>query len=645
MRTSNPIGIAITSSRPVGMRYWRAPGLFLAIYCVVAIAFTAALIAAHGLDMMMTLLIWPIILAVLVYPRWVYMIMTALLLLLSCFVVYFLSDIVSRALGIVAIFAIFMFVTAEIMLYILRVRTQTVQALHDSEARLRSIVDSLNEGLIITDLNDIVLSANARSEEITGYAVREMIGRQIFRLLAAPQSWPEVEARRARSVQDQPERYELMLRRKNGHAMWVENNAAPLRDASNRVIGTLNALTDISERKTSQDALIRAHTAALESARLKTEFLANISHEVRTPMNGIIGMGQLLLTSDPSPDQEEYLTALLDESHALLKLINSVLDLATIEAGKLVLDYDDFELLSVVERATEMQAAKASEKKLALTAYVSPKIPALLRGDQHRLGQILTHLIENAVKFTSQGEVVVRAELIPTEGQQVTVRFSVTDTGIGVPPAKREMIFEPFRQVDGSSTRRYAGAGLGLAISRRLVDMMNGKIGLENGHERGSIFWFSLSFQRSVLEDLSFEELSTESLRPISLQILQQARVLYVGPNGGVASTLGAYLRCWEITRFKWMLPETCLGWMRSEEAEQAVPYTVAFIDALSPELGALANVFQNSPQWANTRLVMLHGVCSPSMPVQTYPAFSECLEMPFRRAQLFNLVSAQARG
>jgi two-component system sensor histidine kinase/response regulator len=290
---------------------------------------------------------------------------------------------------------------------------------------------------------------------------------------------------------DTPYDMEYRVRHREGHYLWIRARAKTLRDTQGRPIKTSGTVSDLTVRKQAEEALREARDMAEQTARVKSDFLANMSHEIRTPMNAIIGMSHLALKTPLNPRQRDYLDKIQQASQHLLGIINDVLDFSKIEAGMLTVDQAEFSVEHLMSNLAGLVADKAAHKGLELVFDVARDVPPTLVGDALRLGQILVNYTSNAIKFTDTGDIVVRLAVVAHRGDQVQLRFSVSDTGIGLTTEQMTRLFQSFQQADVSTTRKYGGTGLGLAISRQLATLMGGEVGVDSQPGAGSTFWFT----------------------------------------------------------------------------------------------------------------------------------------------------------
>jgi PAS domain S-box-containing protein len=401
-------------------------------------------------------------------------------------------------------------------------RKQAEDALRTSEEKYRTLVENANEAIVVAQ-DGMLKFVNRMAGEITGYSEQELTSKPFPEFIHPEDRDMVVSRHLSRFKGDVSQsRYSFRLTTKNGSIRWVEIDVV-LIDWNGKP-ATLNFLSDITERKRAEQELQQANQdlkvaikQSKESADLarkanaaKSEFLASMSHEIRTPLNGIIGMTGLLLDTDLNAEQREYAEIIRISGEILLSLINNILDLSKIEARKLELEILDFDLRSTLKDTTDLLSIEAHEKGLELVCMVEPEVPSLLRGDSGRLRQILVNLGGNAVKFTAQGKIVIRASLECEDERNATIHFSVSDTGIGIPADRKDILFTPFTQVEDSTTRKYGGTGLGLAISKQLAELMGGRIGAESQEGKGSTFWFTAVFEKQPAGPVSIDEALTE---------------------------------------------------------------------------------------------------------------------------------------
>lgn len=377
-----------------------------------------------------------------------------------------------------------------------------------------------------------------------------------------------------------------------------------------------------------------AYDEALEASKLKSEFVANISHEVRTPISAVLGMTELLMDTTLSNEQSSFVKIVNESAQSLLTIINDILDFSKMEAGRLELEVIDLNVRSIVEGCADWLASSARRKRLALMTFCDPSIPQYVKGDPVRLRQVLLNLASNAIKFTDNGEILVKASKFRESDERVVILFQVTDTGIGLSEAARKRLFQPFAQADGSTTRKYGGTGLGLSISKRLVEMMGGEIGVSSEEKKGSTFWFTVPLEREKWP-------AQPDMKAEQLQVVVPFDVLVIDSSPSSRSIITSYLSSAGIKVAEAAGPEEAHELLARAEQEK-VNYTVTIVDASQDRFNGFAlskKIIESHSETAGRVVLVSSFDEKERMEKAVTDGVAACLVKPLRRAHLLEVV------
>ena len=489
-----------------------------------------------------------------------------------------------------------------------------------------SILESVDDGIVGIDLNGRATFVNRAAAELLDFEPAELVGSDILPLIASDLEAAGTLYRILLRLDDSIRDDTASFKRRDGSTLPVEYIASPVME-NGRQVGVVLGFRDITQRRLVERQLREAKEAAEAGNRTKSEFLATMSHEIRTPMNGVIGMTGLLLDTRLSEEQRHFAETIRDSGESLLTVINDILDFSKMEAGKLDLDYTEFELVPLVESVVDILAPRAHAKGIEIASLIDPRLRMLVRSDPGRLRQMLMNLGGNAVKFTEKGGVSIEVSLREQPDGPAMARFDVRDTGIGIAPEAQHRLFSMFSQVDASTARRYGGTGLGLAISRRLAELMGGAVGMESEPGEGSLFWITVPL------DL----LAPQSAAPPDLG---GRRILVVDDNPVNRDVIERQLRAFGAEVQACADAGTGMGEL-TKAAALGAPWEMAVVDSQMPVVtGAeMVRMIRAIPMLRDTKVIVTSSQGQITEPDGDKAAVDAFLHKPLRQSSLLDTI------
>jgi PAS domain S-box-containing protein len=504
------------------------------------------------------------------------------------------------------------------------------EELRRSEDKYRGIIENMELGLMEVDNHGRIVRPYPRFCQMVGYEPSELEGQDAVEILLPPEYVEVLEQQTEDRMEGKAGVYEIQLRKKDGNLIWALISGAPIVDLSGDIIGSIGIHYDITRQKLLQQELEEARKRAEAAQEAEKQFLANMSHEIRTPLNAIIGMAHLLADTNPTEEQTEYLGILKSSAEMLRILISDVLDLSKIRAGKMETQAKDFDLPDLIRSMVKSLQLRMEDKPIQVSVEIDPQITNMVTGDDLLLHQIMANLLGNAEKFTASGAIKVQVKMETEPNvQPMWIKICVSDTGIGIPPEKHDLIFQSFRQVDGDTKRKFGGTGLGLAITKQLVDLQGGTIELDSDIGKGARFTVRLPYIDS-------------GVRPVSdrLKESQQSlhthgkRILVVEDNFMNRKYIGTLLRKWNVEH------EFAHNGLEAVEKADVWAYDLILMDIQMPEMdgyeATIAIRAQEGPN-QNTPILALTASAMMSQKDKAYSAgMDDYLSKPFKPSQLF---------
>jgi PAS domain S-box-containing protein len=500
--------------------------------------------------------------------------------------------------------------------------------LDQSEKRFEDIVNNMSDLAWEIDKEMKFIFCSDNIEGVLGYSRDELNEKTFFDLIAEDER-EKVKGKfktffkGKKPFRDQEFWYVTAANQK----VCLDTGGTPVFNKDNEITGYRGVCVNITKRKKAEETLIEAKNLAESTAKAKSDFLANMSHEIRTPMNGVIGMTELLQETELSSEQREFLNIISESGEALLTIINDILDFSKIEADKLELEKQPVQLLECLEGTIDIIRSKAADKGLELLTLVDHDVPPYILGDKTRLRQILINLINNAIKFTDEGEVFVAVKLLSQKNDIAEIKFSIKDTGIGISPENQNKLFEAFSQADSSTTRKYGGTGLGLTISKKLSELMGGKIWVESTEGKGSTFIFTIKVPLA-------EDVTIATHFGSKIPQLKDTRVLIVDDNKNNRYIVSLQCQKWGMTPITFADPKAAL-----ESIKEGDLYNVGIIDMNMPGMDGveLASEIRKIRTTYELPLILLSSVSKPEKTDFNGQLFSLFLVKPHKQSQLFH--------
>ncbi|MBL7815569.1 MAG: response regulator [Saprospiraceae bacterium] len=515
-------------------------------------------------------------------------------------------------------------------------RTEQLSA---SEEKYRGIIENMELGLMEVNTEGVIVRAYPRFCKMVGYQEEELVGLNAASVFLPAEFLPVLKRQDSDRAAGKAGVYEIQIMKKNGERIWVLISGTPIYDAEEGFVGSIGIHYDITYQKNLQRDLEEAKNRAEEAEHAQKQFLANMSHEIRTPLNAILGMSHLLYDTQPTKEQREYLDILKNSAEMLRNLISDVLDLSKIRAGKLETQQKEFDIKGLMRSLVKSSQLRLEDRPLSIELDIDPRLENLVVGDDLLLNQILSNLINNAEKFTEKGRITVAAHIKALRKTQFVIAFTISDTGIGIPKEKLNLIFQAFRQVDGDIKRKFGGTGLGLAIVKQLIELQGGKIKVKSRVGKGTTFTFTLPFG---LSNRKIEQIETYTPQYQRLNG-QGKKLLVVEDNYMNRKYIGSLLE-------KWGMPfDIAVDGRKGFDMAQQELYDMILMDIQMPEMDGYETTIairqSNNPN-QNTPILALTASALISQKDKAFKAgFSDYLSKPFRPNQLFEKIEKYCKS